>query len=125
MYYEKGDETYRFRFNAKLDELESNNEAEYAALYNGLLLLEEIGIHHMPCVIRGDSQGVLMQLAGEWPCYEPALNRWLDRMEAKIKKLGMKPSYEIISRKENKEADKLASQALLNIIVQSHAKIDE
>ncbi|CAM3982147.1 reverse transcriptase-like protein [Lederbergia lenta] len=123
IYYEKGNATYRYRINAKLDELETNNEAEYAALYQSLSSLEEIGMKQLPCIFRGDSQGVLKQLAGEWPCYEKTLNKWLDRIEAKITKLGIKPSYEIISRTENKEADKLATQALENKIIQSHSKM--
>ena len=92
--------------------MENNNEAEYAALMFALNLLDEIGVHQVPCDIKGDSQGVLKQLAGEWPCYEENLNQWLDRMEAKIKTLGLKPRFQPIPRNENKEADKLASQAL-------------
>ncbi len=124
IYYEKGNEKFRYRANAKLDELETNNEAEYAALYNGLLFLKDIGIQHLPCVIRGDSQGVLKQLAGEWPCYEKALNVWLDRIEALIKELGIKPIIEVISRRDNKEADKLAGQALSDTVIHSHLKIE-
>ena len=124
VYYNKGNEQYRYRTNAKLDELETNNEAEYAALYNGLLLMKEIGIQHIPCVIKGDSQGVLKQLAGEWPCYEKVLNMWLDRIEALIQDLGIKARFEVISRRDNKEADKLASQALLNTMIHSHLKIE-
>ena len=40
------------------------------------------------------------------------LNSWLDRIEEKIKSLGIVPKYTAISRNDNKEADKLASQAL-------------
>lgn len=124
IYYEKGKDKYRYRANGKLTELDTNNEAEYAALYNALMYLEEIGIKQLPCTIRGDSQGILKQLAGEWPCYEETLNIWLDRIEDKIKDLGLKPVYEIISRNDNKEADKLASQAIENKIIQSHSIVD-
>lgn len=124
IYYNKGKEQYRLRSNAKLNELETNNEAEYAALYNGLTMLEEIGVRHLPCVIKGDSQGVLKQLAGEWPCYESNLNRWLDRIEEKISSLGLKPTFEVISRNDNKEADKLAGQALAENFISSHVKLN-
>ncbi len=124
IYYDKGRERFRMRHNAKLLELSSNNEAEYAALYNAMELLQQIGVKHSPCVIKGDAQGVLKQLSGEWPCLEETLNQWLDRIEAKIEAMGLKPSFQVIPRNENKEADKLASQALQNILVDSHQKIE-
>jgi ribonuclease HI len=92
--------------------MDTNNEAEYAAFYYALNILEDLGVHHLSCEFKGDSQVVLKQLEGEWPCYEDALNSWLDRIEGKIKALGLIPKYTSISRKDNKEADKLATQAL-------------
>ncbi|MBS4194440.1 reverse transcriptase-like protein [Lederbergia citri] len=123
IYYKKGKDKYRYRTNAKIEQMECNNEAEYAALYYALLSLEDLGMKNVPVVIKGDSQGVIKQLEGEWPCYEKVLNAWLDRIEAKMKELGLKPSYEIISRSDNKEADKLATQALSNKIIEGHLKI--
>lgn len=123
IYYDKGEKHYRLRANHHLNELESNNEAEYAALYNAIMELEELNIRNCPCIIRGDSHVVLKQLAGEWPCFEKLLNRWLDRIEEKINKIGIKPIYEPISRKQNKEADQLASQALNNKLIHSHTEI--
>lgn len=124
IYYDKGKEKYRIRYNAKLYELQSSNEAEYAAMYNSFEVLQQIGVGQMPCIIKGDAQGVLKQLAGEWPCYEQTLNRWLDRIEEKIKAMGLKPSFQVISRNENKEAHKLATQALKDNMIDSHMKID-
>lgn len=112
IFFKQGKKKYRIRANEQVDELETNSEAEYAALFFALNILEEMGVQHLPCEIKGDSQGVIKQLEGEWPCYEEMLNRWLDRIEDKIKKLGLKPKFTVISRNENKEADKLASQAL-------------
>lgn len=103
--------------------METNNEAEYAALYFTLTILEELGVHHLPCEFIGDSQVVLKQLEGEWPCYEDVLNRWLDRIENKQKELGLEPRYTVVSRKENKEADKLASQALEGKMINSKMQI--
>ncbi|TYS18866.1 reverse transcriptase-like protein [Rossellomorea vietnamensis] len=122
VYYQKGGEDFRIRKNEKLLELDNNNEAEYAALYSCMGLLEELGVHRVPCIIKGDSQVVLKQLEGEWPCYEESLNNWLDRIEAKIKSLGIRPAYEAIGRKENKEADHLANQALQDTFIHSHSK---
>lgn len=112
IFFKQGKKKYRIRANEQVDELETNSEAEYAALFFALNILEEMGVQHLPCEIKGDSQGVIKQLEGQWPCYEEMLNRWLDRIEDKIKKLGLKPKFTVISRNENKEADKLASQAL-------------
>ncbi|WP_144461090.1 reverse transcriptase-like protein [Siminovitchia fortis] len=124
IYYDKGKEKFRIRYNAKLLELLSSNEAEYAALYNALEVLQQLGVKHSPCVIMGDAQGVLKQLSGEWPCFDETLNLWLDRIEEKIKAMGLKPSFQIIARNENKEAHKLAGQALRNQMIDSHLKLE-
>ncbi|PLT34929.1 reverse transcriptase-like protein [Bacillus sp. V5-8f] len=112
IYYSQGKKRWRIRMNALLSELVSNNEAEYAAMYEAVRQLEELGVRNRPCTFRGDSQVVLNQLTGEWPVFEENMNRWLDRIEEKINKLGIKPLYEHIARKENAEADRLATQAL-------------
>ncbi|MCA1030431.1 ribonuclease H family protein [Bacillus timonensis] len=119
IYYTKNKLNYRNRMNETLDELENNNEAEYAAFWFLLQCLEELGVHHLPVIFRGDSHVVLNQLSGDWPCFEENLNRWLDRIEIKMKDLGIKPVYEPISRKQNSEADKLATQALQGVFVSS------
>ncbi|MBE3571151.1 MAG: reverse transcriptase-like protein [Bacillales bacterium] len=123
IYYKQGKKKFRIRANQLFEEMETNNEAEYAALYFALTILEELGVHHLPCEFIGDSQVVLKQLEGEWPCYEDVLNRWLDRIEDKLKELGLEPRYTVVSRKENKEADKLASQALEGKIINSKMQI--
>jgi ribonuclease HI len=112
IFFKQGKKKYRIRANERIDELETNNEAEYAAFYYALNIIEDLGVHLLSCEFKGDSQVVLKQLEGEWPCYEDTLNRWLDRIEEKIKSLGLVPKYTSITRKDNKEADKLATQAL-------------
>lgn len=124
IYYEQNKQKYRVRVNEVFDELESNNEAEYAAFWLMLNTLEEIGVHHIPVTFRGDSNVVLKQLSGEWPCFEENLNRWLDRIEEKIKKLGIRPTFDPISRKQNGEADKLATQALEGVVVSAKFEIN-
>jgi ribonuclease HI len=119
VYYTQNNNKLRLRVNKRMEQLTSNNEAEYAAFYEGMRILEELGVHHQPVTFKGDSQVVLNQLAGDWPCFEEEFNRWLDRIEEKIKELSILPQYETISRKQNSEADKLASQALEGTIVRS------
>ncbi|MFZ3579115.1 reverse transcriptase-like protein [Virgibacillus sp. DJP39] len=125
IYYKKNHIRYRLRTNHFIETMESNNEAEYAALHYAVMKLEEMGVHHLPCTFKGDSQGVLKQLEGEWPCYEENLNAWLDRIELKLEELGIKPIGEVISRKENKEADRLAGQALKRVDVHSVLQLEE
>lgn len=112
IYYKQGKKKFRLRVNELLDGIENNNEAEYAAMHYSVNLLDDLGANHMTCEFKGDSQGVLMQLKGEWPCYDEELNRWLDRIEEKIKTLSLDARFSPITRMDNKEADKLASQAL-------------
>jgi ribonuclease HI len=112
IYFEQNGRQYRIRKNEVAEQIESNNEAEYAAFWLLVRELEVLGVHHLPVIFRGDSQVVLHQLGGDWPVYAEGENRWLDRIEAKLKELGIKPRYEAVGRSDNKEADTLASQAL-------------
>ncbi|MFS0823037.1 ribonuclease H family protein [Bacillus sp. 1P02SD] len=123
IYYTQNKKTYRVRVNEMFEEMESNNEAEYAAFWLMLNTLEELGVHHTTVTFKGDSQVVLNQLSGEWPCFEENLNRWLDRIEEKIQKMGIQANYHSIGRKQNTEADRLATQALEGTFVSSKFEI--
>jgi ribonuclease HI len=125
IYYTRNNKDFRIRANNVLEGLENNNEAEYAAFWQGVLQLEELGVRNTGVIFKGDSQVVLNQLSGEWPCFEDEFNRWLDRIEEKLKELKIKPTYTSISRKENREADQLASQALQGVMVSSHLNRSE
>ncbi|MDL4839784.1 reverse transcriptase-like protein [Aquibacillus rhizosphaerae] len=125
IYYEQNQKLFRLRKNALVDNLNTNNEAEYAALHLGLKELELLGVHHLPVTIVGDSQVVINQLNGEWPCVEEELNKWSDRIEKKIEQLGITPEYKAVSRKKNREADQLATQALKEIEILSTIEIDK
>jgi ribonuclease HI len=123
IYYEQNEKTFRIRKNALVEELDTNNEAEYAALHLALKELELLGVHHIPVQFVGDSQVVINQLNGEWPCTEAVLNQWADRIENKMSHLGVTPEYNLISRKRNREADQLATQALKDIEIMSKTQI--
>ncbi|WP_010532001.1 ribonuclease H family protein [Lentibacillus jeotgali] len=123
IYYEQNEKSWRQRKNARVEELETNNEAEYAALHLAVQALEFMGVHHLTVTFAGDSQVVINQLKGEWPCYEAELNRWADRIENDLDRLGIDPEYELIPRKHNQEADRLASQALKSVDVTSTSEI--
>ncbi|MEI4768745.1 ribonuclease H family protein [Psychrobacillus sp. FJAT-51614] len=115
IYYEQSGKSYRLRRNAPAAGLMSNNEAEYAALHLCLQELELLGAHHIPVLFIGDSQVVINHLSEEWPVVEKDLFNWADRIESKIKDLGIQPEYELVPRKANSEADRLATQALNGI----------
>ncbi|MBM7570881.1 ribonuclease H family protein [Aquibacillus albus] len=125
IYYEQNNKSLRLRKNAQVDELNTNNEAEYAALHLSLQELELLGVHHLPVTFIGDSQVVINQLDGEWPCVEEELNKWADRIEKKLDQLGIDPIYEVVSRKKNREADHLASQALKDTEISSTSEIEQ
>ena len=108
------------RKNAQLDSLLSNNEAEYAALHFCLTELEWLDIHHLEVRFLGDSQVVIHQMAGEWPVYEPQFATWAERIDKKLEALHITPQYELIGRKQNTEADRLATQALEGIEISAH-----
>lgn len=125
IYYEQNDKYFRLRKNDRLEQLNSNNEAEFAALFAAINELENLGVHHLPITVKGDSLVVINQAKGEWPCYEEEHIRWLDRIEAKIKELGLTVTFEAISRSENKEADHLATQALAETFIDATSEVKE
>lgn len=125
IYYTKNNKHYRVRMNARLEELETNNEAEYAACYFLIQQLEQLDIKSIEVEFRGDSQVVLQQLSGEWPCYDDTLNRWLDKIEQKLKELKIRPTFSPVSRKQNTEADQLATQALEGTPIQSTMELEQ
>ena len=124
IYYQQNKKQFRNRYNARLEELESNNEAEYAAFYFLVQQLELLEITNCEVTFKGDSQVVINQLSGEWPCYDESFNKWLDRIEKRLKALRIKPIYEAVGRKENTEADRLAEQALQGTPIESHMEIN-
>ncbi|MDG5787113.1 ribonuclease H family protein [Evansella sp. AB-P1] len=123
IYYEQNGKSYRLRKNRHVDSLDSNNEAEYGAFHLGVLELESLGAQHQTVSFIGDSQVVINQLNGEWACMEQSLNRWADRIEEKLQQLGISAEYTLVSRKQNQEADQLASQALNKVEISSKMEI--
>lgn len=118
-HYSEAGNTIRIRENARVHGINSNNEAEYAALYHGLNLCLELDISHQKIKVIGDSLVVINQLTGEWPCYEPVLSQWMEKIEAICQKNKLIIDAKAVRRGDNKEADKLATQALDGISINS------
>ena len=123
IYYEQNGKAYRLRTNAKLNELTSNNESEYAALHFCLQELEYLEVHHLPVRFIGDSRIVINGMNNEWPAIEEQLTSWANRIEEKMAKLGIQPEYELVPRKANAEADKLATQALNGVMIEAASEV--
>lgn len=123
VYYHLGEAAYRLRKNHPFRGT-TNNEAEYAALFEAVNALKELGAGRNSVTIKGDSLVVMNQLKGEWPCYDDVHNKWLDRIEAAIKELKLTPTYEVIDRKQNAEADQLARQMLADVPIESKLKLE-
>ncbi|MBA2174430.1 reverse transcriptase-like protein [Halobacillus locisalis] len=119
IYYEQNQKSYRLRVNSMVEQLSSNNEAEYAALHFALQELDALGVRQQEVTFAGDSQVVIKQLTDEWPVMEEELSNWADRVENRVGDLGIRPIYEVLSRKKNKEADRLATQALNGVDIRS------
>lgn len=115
IYYEQSGKQYRLRRNAAASGLNSNNEAEYAALHLAIVELDLLDVHHQTVQFIGDSQVVINQMSGEWPAYEKDLAGWADRIDEKLNNLGITPEFELVPRKSNSEADRLATQSLQGI----------
>lgn len=112
IYYEQNGKSYRLRKNQRMTGLISNNEAEYAALYFCLQQLIDMHAHGQLIEIAGDSRVVIQHLNEQWPVIEETLYSWADKIEALLAKHRLQAGYELISRKANKEADRLAAQAM-------------
>ncbi|MDY0395726.1 reverse transcriptase-like protein [Virgibacillus halophilus] len=125
IYFDKSGKSYRLRKNIFAEGLESNNEAEYAALDLGLKELENLEVHHLPVTFIGDAMVVINQMNDEWPCYDDDLEKWIDRIENRIGKMGLTASYKLVSRKDNQEADKLATQALNKVEIEATSEVAE
>lgn len=51
-------------------------------------------------------------MSGDLPALYKDLSSWADRIDEKLKSLGIQLAYELMPRKSNAEADRLATQAL-------------
>ncbi|KYG34875.1 reverse transcriptase-like protein [Alkalihalobacillus trypoxylicola] len=114
LYFQQNGQEWRVRANQKQELLTDNNESEYSALYALLAKCEELEIKHQLITVQSDSMVVIHQMTDEWPVYEEHYLRWYNRIKEKQNKLGLSIDYQWIPREKNKEADKLAAQALKN-----------
>ncbi|MCO5612825.1 hypothetical protein L7F22_067096 [Adiantum nelumboides] len=92
----------------------SNNEAEYAALALGLEWCVSMGIKRLN--VFGDALLLIKQVHGTWACRNQSLVPRLRRVKELMKRFEAIQLYHV-PRKENQEADALASAGLQEVIV--------
>lgn len=123
IYYNQNGKQFRKRSNEKLTGLTTNNEAEFAALENAILILEEMNISGQTIKVHGDSQVVINQLQGDWPVFEEQHEKFINRIEKKCKDRKLTLQFEQIKRNDNKEAHNLATQALKGNKIESTLEV--
>ena len=86
----------------------TNNQAEYEALIIGLEILQELGAGNV--IIKGDSQLVLKQVAGEYKCDSLSLAPYFAAAIQLLESLE-EVTFLHVLREENWKADQLAQIA--------------
>jgi probable phosphoglycerate mutase len=89
--------------------IETNNVAEYRGLIAGLEAASELAASEV--AVRMDSKLVVEQMSGRWQVKHPAM-RPLARRAAELSSQFERISYTWIERAKNKQADRLANEAM-------------
>lgn len=88
----------------------TNNQAEYMGMIEGLKLASECGYRNIS--VQGDSKLVLSQVEGTWKCksalLKPLLKEAKDIVDTNFDNIVFSHIY----RNENKRADELANEAM-------------
>jgi len=87
----------------------TNNQAEYLSLIMGLDIAIENGIEEL--LVQGDSELIINQINGLYKVKDPQLKGLYDIIKEKLGSF-KKITFQHIKREFNKEADKLANEAL-------------
>lgn len=87
----------------------TNNVAEYRAVVEGMKLAREIGVREL--TVRMDSELVVKQLNGAYRIRSKDLEPLAREVAAEARHFA-KCSFEHVKREENREADRLANEAL-------------
>jgi ribonuclease HI len=87
----------------------TNNVAEYRAVVEGMKLARDIGVREL--TVRMDSELVMKQLTGAYRIRSKDLEPLAGEVAAEARHFA-KCSFEHVKREENREADRLANEAL-------------
>ncbi len=91
----------------------SNNQAEYQALYRGLIQIKHMQAVAIQCFL--DSQLVVEQVNGRYKVKDTGLKEWWGRVKGLLE--GFEQwQVEYVPRAQNAHADKLVNQALDEVL---------
>ena len=91
----------------------TNNVAEYRAVIEGMKLARELGARRI--TVRLDSELVMKQLTGVYRIKNPELESLAREVAGQSRRFSA-CSFEHVRREENREADRLANEALNRVI---------
>lgn len=95
-----------------LGERQTNNWAEYEAVYLALSETKRQDLNAKPVEVRLDSMLVAEQLSGNWKIKEPALKAQWAKVRALIDADFKDIRFKYVPREQNKEADRLVNEAI-------------
>jgi probable phosphoglycerate mutase len=87
----------------------TNNVAEYSGLIAGLSAARDLGASHVD--VRMDSKLVVEQMSGRWKIKHPPLQTLAQEARDLVAGFG-RVTFEWIPRERNKDADRLANEAM-------------
>ena len=91
----------------------TNNEAEYIGMIEGLKLAIDCGYRNI--LVQGDSKLVINQVEGIWKCKSDKLKSLLKEAKDTIKGNFDNITFSHIYRCDNKRADELANESMEEI----------
>jgi ribonuclease HI len=95
-----------------LGEKQTNNWAEYEAVFLALTEAKRLGFANRPVEMRLDSKLVAEQLAGNWKIKEPSLKPQWAKVRALIAENFPRITFTYVPREQNAEADRLVNEAI-------------
>lgn len=87
----------------------TNNQAEYQALYGGLMKAQAEGVTSIDCYL--DSELVVKQIKGIYRMKNAELRPWFEKIQA-LKTTFSHITFNHVMREKNKAADQLVNEAI-------------
>ncbi len=91
---------------------QTNNWAEYEAVYLALIEAKRLGYADRPIEARLDSKLVVEQLSGNWKIKEPTLKPQWAKARMLMQESFANIKFVYVPREQNKEADRLVNEAI-------------
>ena len=95
-----------------LGEKQTNNWAEYEAMFLALTEAKRLGFAGRDIEARLDSKLVAEQLSGNWKIKEPTLKPQWSKVRALMQENFPTIRFVYVPREQNKEADRLVNEAI-------------